>query len=232
MRRGGEVVAESLQELPKRLSKGAAKGVPKGALRGASKGACSVLLIACGALAREILAIRGQRGLENLHVTCLPAKLHNRPALIPARVREKIRAAKPYYEKIYVLYGDCGTGGMLDVVLREEGVERIGGPHCYAFFAGQERFIEMMERDPTRFFLTDYLARHFRTLIYEGYGLDRHPHLRDILFGNYRGVVYLAQTEDVELVRYAERAAGMLGLPLEIVRTGYGELGTFLERAN
>ena len=194
----------------------------------------SVLLIACGALAREILAIRKQKGLENLHVTCLPSKLHNRPALIPERVREKIRAAKssskPRYDKIYVLYGDCGTGGMLDVVLREEGVERIAGPHCYAFFAGQERFADMMDKDPTRFFLTDYLARHFRTLIYKGYGLDRHPHLRDILFSNYRGVVYLAQTEDEELVRYAEDAASMLGLPLEIVRTGYGELAPFLEK--
>ena len=189
-----------------------------------------VLLIACGALAREILAIREQKGLENLHVTCLPAKLHNRPALIPARVRAKIRAAKSCYDKIFVLYGDCGTGGMLDVVLREEGVERIGGPHCYAFFAGQERFERMMESDPTRFFLTDYLARHFRTLIYEGYGLDRHPHLRDLLFGNYRGVVYLAQTENEELVRAAERAAEMLELPLEVMRTDYGELAPFLER--
>ena len=189
-----------------------------------------VLLIACGALASEILAIRNQKGLENLHVTCLPAKLHNRPALIPSRVREKIRVAKTCYDKIYVLYADCGTGGMLDVVLEEEGVERIAGPHCYAFFARQERFADMMERDPTRFFLTDYLARHFRKLIYEGYGLDRHPHLRDILFGNYRGVVYLAQTEDAELVRCAERAASMLDLPLEIVQTGYGELESFLER--
>ncbi len=189
-----------------------------------------VLLIACGALAHEILAIRKQKGLENLHVTCLPAILHNRPALIPARVREKIRAAKPRYDKIYVLYGDCGTGGMLDAVLNEEGVERIAGPHCYAFFAGQENFTDMMERDPTRFFLTDYLARHFHTLIYKGYGLDRHPHLKDILFGNYRGVVYLAQREDAELVRLAERAASMLELPLEVVQTGYGELAPFLER--
>ena len=203
---------------------------PKAPPKEPPKELLKVLLIACGALAREILAIRKQKGLENLHVTCLPSKLHNRPALIPERVREKIRAAKPHYDKIYVLYGDCGTGGMLDVVLREEGVERIAGPHCYAFFAGQDHFATMMESDPTRFFLTDYLARHFRTLIYKGYGLDRHPHLRDILFSNYRGVVYLAQTEDEELVRYAEDAATMLGLPLEIVRTGYGELAPFLEK--
>ena len=95
---------------------------------------------------------------------------------------------------------------------------------------GQENFTDMMERDPTRFFLTDYLARHFHTLIYKGYGLDRHPHLKDILFGNYRGVVYLAQREDAELVRLAERAASMLELPLEVVQTGYGELAPFLER--
>ncbi len=228
----GEAVAVSLQKMSKKTAKESLKESTKGASKKASREASSVLLIACGALANEILAIRKQRGLENLHVTCLPAKLHNRPALIPSRVREKIRAARSQYDKIYVLYGDCGTGGMLDVVLKEEGVERIGGPHCYAFFAGQERFSDMMERDPTRFFLTDYLARHFRKLIYEGYGLDRHPHLRDLVFGNYRGVVYLAQTEDVELVRCAEDAAEMLGLPLEIVQTGYGELSSFLERAN
>ncbi len=187
-----------------------------------------ILLIACGALAREVLAIIEQRALKNVHLTCLPAKLHNYPSKIPDGVRAKINEARGRYDKILVLYGDCGTGGMLDAVLQEEGVERIPGPHCYAFFSGLQRFAQIMDDDPTKFFLTDFLARHFDKLIVSGFGLDRNPQIKELLFGNYRGVIYLAQTRDAELVGYAERAAEKLGLPLEIIETGYGELGSFL----
>ena len=187
-----------------------------------------ILLIACGALAREVLSIIEQRALKNVHLTCLPAKLHNYPSKIPEEVRRKISAARGHYDKILVLYGDCGTSGMLDAVLQEEGVERIPGPHCYAFFSGQERFAKIMDDDPTKFFLTDFLARHFDKLIVSGFGLDRHPQMKELLFGNYRAVVYFAQTRDAELVGYAERAAQRLGLPLEIIDTGYGELESFL----
>ena len=191
-----------------------------------------VLLIACGALAREVLTIVEQRALKNVHLTCLPAKLHNYPSKIPEGVRTKIRAARGHYDKILVLYGDCGTSGMLDAVLQEEGVERIPGPHCYAFFSGLDRFTQIMDDDPTKFFLTDFLARHFDKLIVSGFGLDRHPEMKELLFGNYRGVVYLAQTRDAELLGYAERAAQKLGLPLEIIDTGYGELESFLSTSS
>lgn len=191
-----------------------------------------ILLIACGALAREVLTIVEQRALKNVHLTCLPAKLHNYPSKIPEGVRTKIRAARGHYDKILVLYGDCGTSGMLDAVLQEEGVERIPGPHCYAFFSGLDRFAQIMDDDPTKFFLTDFLARHFDKLIVSGFGLDRHPEMKELLFGNYRGVVYLAQTRDVELMGYAERAAQKLGLPLEIIDTGYGELESFLSTSS
>ena len=191
-----------------------------------------VLLIACGALAREVLTIIEQRALKNVHLTCLPAKLHNYPSKIPEGVRTKIRAARGHYDKILVLYGDCGTSGMLDAVLQEEGVERIPGPHCYAFFSGLDRFAQIMDDDPTKFFLTDFLARHFDKLIVSGFGLDRHPEMKELLFGNYRGVVYLAQTRDAELLGYAERAAQKLGLPLEIIDTGYGELESFLSTSS
>ncbi len=191
-----------------------------------------ILLIACGALAREVLTIVEQRALKNVHLTCLPAKLHNYPSKIPEGVRTKIRAARGHYDKILVLYGDCGTSGMLDAVLQEEGVERIPGPHCYAFFSGLDRFAQIMDDDPTKFFLTDFLARHFDKLIVSGFGLDRHPEMKELLFGNYRGVVYLAQTRDAELLGYAERAAQKLGLPLEIIDTGYGELESFLSTSS
>jgi len=190
-----------------------------------------VLVIACGALAREILSLRGGP-LGAFDVTCLPAKLHNRPMLIPAAVRAKIRAKRAEYDEILCLYGDCGTGGELDRVLEEEGVRRIGGPHCYSFYAGEAAFDAMMEEELGTFFLTDFLARNFNTLVIEGLGLDRFPQLRDDLFGHYHKLVYLAQTEDAEASAKAEAAAARLGLAYERRFTGLGGLVDFLnERA-
>ncbi len=190
-----------------------------------------VLVIACGALAREILSLR-DGPLGAFDVTCLPAKLHNRPSLIPEAVRAKIRARRADYDEILCLYGDCGTGGELDRVLEQEGVRRIDGPHCYAFYAGEAAFEAMMEEELGTFFLTDFLARHFDTLVIEGLGLDRYPQLRDDLFGHYRKLVYLAQTEDAGMSAKAEAAAARLGLAYERRFTGLGGLTSFLrERA-
>lgn len=187
------------------------------------------LFIACGALGREIVALTSQHGWkERLDVTCLPAIWHNYPDRIPAGVRAKIRAGKKRYRRIVVLYGDCGTGGALDRVLEEEGVERIAGPHCYEFFAGSRDFSQLADEEPGSFYLTDYLVRHFDRLIWQGLGLDRHPELRDAYFGNYRRVVYLAQTDDPKLLAKAEAAAGRLGLAFLHRRTGYGELASFM----
>src|SRR6185503_18529797 len=158
-----------------------------------------VLLIACGALAREIVDLIERNRWSAFDVTCLPAKWHNTPAKIPEAVRDRIREAKGRYKSIFVLYGDCGTGGLLDKVLAEEGVERIDGPHCYAFFTGNERFAQTAEHDTTAFFLTDYLARHFDKLIWEGLGIAAHPELLPLYFGNYTRLVYLAQTHDPAL---------------------------------
>jgi hypothetical protein len=188
----------------------------------------STLLIACGALAREVLAVVEAQGWRNLAVTCLPAHYHNTPDKIPEGVRAKIRENRDHYDRIYVAYGDCGTGGLLDQVLAEEGVERIGGPHCYQFFAGTADFTALMEAEPGTLFLTDYMARHFDRLIIEGLGIDRHPELRDEYFGNYRRVVYLAQIESADLQRRAAAAAERLGLAYEYRFTGYGELADFL----
>src|SRR6185437_1802965 len=180
---------------------------------------------------REILSLRGGP-LGAFDVTCLPAKLHNRPMLIPAAVRAKIRAKRAEYDEILCLYVDCGTGGELDRVLEEEGVRRIGGPHCYSFYAGEAAFDAMMEEELGTFFLTDFLARNFNTLVIEGLGLDRFPQLRDDLFGHYHKLVYLAQTEDAEASAKAEAAAARLGLAYERRFTGLGGLVDFLnERA-
>ena len=191
----------------------------------------TTLLIACGALAREIVALKRVHKWSALDITCLPAIWHNRPEKIPAGVRRKIRAGRKTHEHILVAYGDCGTGGVLDQVLAEEGVERIDGPHCYQFYMGTKDFEALMEADPTTFFLTDYMARHFDRLIIQGLGLDRHPELRDDYFGNYRRLIYLAQIEDPRLKAKAEQAAARLGLEFEYRLTAYGELETFIDKA-
>ncbi|HSA79365.1 MAG TPA: DUF1638 domain-containing protein [Geminicoccaceae bacterium] len=191
----------------------------------------STLLIACGALAREVRALTEINGWAHLKLTCLPAQLHNRPEQIPAAVRAKIRANRGRYERILVLYGDCGSGGELDRVLAEEGVERIEGPHCYAFYRGVDAFLAEAEAEPGCFYLTDFLVRHFHRLVIQGLGLDRHPELLPLYFGNYTKLVYLAQTADPDLERKAKAAALRLGLSYEQRTTGYGGLADFLRRA-
>jgi len=193
--------------------------------------AATVLIIACGALAREILALIRLNDWHHIDLICLPANLHNRPDQIPERLREKIRENRARYERIAVAYADCGTGGRIDRVLAEEGGERLLGPHCYAFFAGQEVFEALHEAEVGTFYLTDYLARHFDTLIIKGMRLDRHPELLGMMFGNYTRLVYLAQTDDPTLDEKAEAAAARLGLAYERRRTGYGELADFMRDA-
>ncbi len=190
-----------------------------------------VLVIGCGALARELVAVIDQAGLANVDLTCLPATLHNRPGGIPAAVRAKIRAARPRYERIFIAYADCGTGGLLDLALADEGVERLPGAHCYEFYASSDAFAAMSDEDPATFYLTDFLARNFDRLVITGLGLDRHPQLLPVYFGNYHRLVYLAQTEDPALVTAARRAARRLGLAFELRRTGYGDLATGLAAA-
>ena len=189
-----------------------------------------VLVIACGALAHEIDDLKRLNGWQHLHLSCLDAKLHHRPALIPARLREKIRRNKTKYDRIYIGYADCGTRGEIDRVIEEEGpgIERLPGVHCYQFFAGAERFAELSDAEPGTFYLTDFLAQHFDKFVMEPLKLDQHPELFDAFFGNYRRVVYLSQLQDAELLRAAQDAAKRLGLAFEHVHCGYGELETGL----
>lgn len=186
------------------------------------------LVIACGALARDLVAVIAANRLDHLKVACLPAILHNRPQKIPEAVRAKIRAGRRHFDEILCLYGDCGTGGLLDAVLREEGVERIPGAHCYEFFVGSDAFATMTDADPATFFLTDYLTRHFDRLVWKGLGLDRFPELLPAYFGNYTRVVYLAQSEDASLDAKAQSAALRLGLTFERRATGRDGLYRFV----
>ena len=190
-----------------------------------------MLIIACGALAHEISALRRANRWDALDVRCLPAELHNRPERIPAEVRTLIRASRAQYRSIFVAYADCGTGGLLDKVLLEEGVERIPGAHCYEFFATSPVFSALAEAEPGTFYLTDFLLRHFDRLVIRGLGLDRHPELHSMYFGNYRKLVYLVQAPKPGSEEQARAVASRMGLEFEIRHTGYGTLGTSLAAA-
>jgi hypothetical protein len=187
-----------------------------------------VLVIACGALAREFLAVVDANGWHHMEITCLPAEWHFTPKKIPEGIRGKIRENRSKYDEILCLFGDCGTGGELDEVLQEEGVRRIAGDHCYAFFAGIEEFDAMHAEESGTLYLTDFLVRHFDTFVIRYLGLDLYPELRDDYFGNFTRVMYLTQISDPELEAKARAAAQRLGLRLEVHRTGLAGIETFL----
>jgi hypothetical protein len=183
------------------------------------------LVIACGALAHEIAALRKANGWSALDVVCLPPELHNRPEKIAGAVRDEIRARRKDYSEVFVAYADCGTRGELDKVLEEEGVERIAGAHCYEFYATPPVFAALAEAEPGTFYLTDFLLRHFDRLVIRALGIDRHPELQQTYFGNYRRLVYLAQSPKPDAEARARAVAERLGLELVVRQTGYGGLG-------
>lgn len=181
-----------------------------------------VLVLACGALAHEIGAIVKLNGWEHFKLLCLPANLHLWPDRIPDAVEKAVIENRDKYSDIFVAYADCGTGGMLQKKCDELGVRMIEGPHCYSFFEGNEAFAAHGE--VTSFYLTDFLARQFDAFVWKPMGLDRHPELRDVMFGNYEKLVYLAQTDNKALDEKARIAAQKLGLIYERRFTGYGDL--------
>jgi hypothetical protein len=190
------------------------------------------LVIGCGALARELVALTRRAGFPEVDLTCLPATLHNRPEQIPGAVRDRIRRARAAgRDRIFVAYADCGTGGLLDRVLEEEGVARLEGAHCYEVYAGRASFASLAEAEPGTFYLTDFLARNFDRLVWRGLGLDRHPELLPAYFGNYTRLLFLAQTEDGALTAAARRGARRLRLRFERRFSGYGELGAAMASA-
>ncbi|MFN4273745.1 MAG: DUF1638 domain-containing protein [Aliihoeflea sp.] len=191
-----------------------------------------IRVIACGMLAREVLAVKDRLGLDHLDLTCLPAEYHFHPDRIAPAMDAAIEEARSEgYRHIVIGYADCGTGGQLDKVCQKHGVQRIAGPHCFAFYQGLESFEAAGEDDMTSFYMTDFLCRHFETFFIRPLGLDRHPELAAGYFAHYEKLVYLAQTDDSQLDQVAEEAASMLGLAYERRPTGYGDLSRWLQQA-
>ena len=193
-----------------------------------AEGQGRVLLLACGALAREILALKSANGWDHMDLHCLPAKLHLYPDQIPDAVEAAVKARRSAYQTIYVVYADCGTGGLLKARCDALGVDMVPGPHCYSFFDGNDAFAARADDEMTAFFLTDFLVRQFDAFVIKPMGLDRHPQLRDMYFGNYTKLIYQAQTDDPDLTRRAQECATRMGLRFERRLTGYGDLETTL----
>lgn len=191
-----------------------------------------MLIIACGAIAKEILEVKKRNHWEHVTLQCIPADLHNRPQKIPESVRAKIEEFRHTHEKIFVAYGDCGTGGLLDAVLKEYDIERLPGAHCYEFFTGTQPFEKMMDEELGTYYLTDFLVRHFDRLVWEGMGLDKHPELLPMYFTHYKKVVYLAQTQSPELEAKAQVCAQKLGLEYQYFFTGLNPLEADLAKSH
>ena len=189
-----------------------------------------LLVIACGALAHEIVWLQRLNNWNQIELQCLDAELHNRPKLIPQKLRDKIEENLGQYQSIFVAYADCGTGGEIDRVLEEENIERLPGAHCYSFYATEERFSELAEQELGTFYLTDFLVEHFDRIMIKGLKLDRHPELRDQYFAHYTRVIYLSQRQDTELEAKAKVAAEFLGLEFRHLHTGYGDLDSSLQQ--
>lgn len=203
-------------------------------MTGASSQA-TLLVIACGALAHEIVWLQKHNGWGAIDLQCLDAELHNKPKLIPQKLRAAIEKNRSQYEHIFIGYGDCGTGGEIDRIIAQEHeaghkkIERLPGAHCYSFYVGEERFNKLAEQQLGTFYLTDFLVEHFERLMVRGLKLDKYPELREQYFANYKLVVYLSQRMDAELVTKARAAAAFLGLEFRHEHSGYGDLETSLQ---
>lgn len=197
----------------------------RGGLSAAGKG--RILLLACGALAHEILALKRQNGWDHLDLHCLPAILHNTPERIPDAVEAAVTRHRADYDDVFVVYADCGTGGLLEARCATLDVEMLRGPHCYSFFEGNTAFAAH-EDEVTAFYVTDFLVRQFDAFVTRPLGLDRHPDLRDLYFGNYTKLVYQAQTDNPDLTEKAKACAAFLKLDFERRLTGYGDLAVEL----
>ncbi|MDG2229653.1 MAG: DUF1638 domain-containing protein [Gammaproteobacteria bacterium] len=191
----------------------------------------TILVIACGALSQELNYLKKINSWKNITIQCLSAELHNTPKLIPKKVKEKLDLMADDFDKVYLAYADCGTGGLLDSLLKDYNIERLPGAHCYEFFAGKNPFLSLTEEELGTFYLTDFLVKHFNRLVVEGLGMDRYPQLKNEYFKNYKKLTYLAQTDSKELKNKAKQYADFLNLEYNYYYTGLNQFKVAIERS-
>ena len=190
----------------------------------------TILVIACGALSQELNYLKKINSWKNITIQCLSAELHNTPKLIPIKVKEKLDLMADDFDKVYLAYADCGTGGLLDSLLKDYNIERLPGAHCYEFFAGKNPFLSLTEEELGTFYLTDFLVKHFNRLVVEGLGMDRYPQLKNEYFKNYKKLTYLAQTDSKELKNKAKQYADFLNLEYNFYYTGLNQFKVAIEK--
>ena len=190
-----------------------------------------ILIIGCGAIAHEINEIIKLNNWNNVSLQCLNADLHNTPKRLPKKIKETIESNLKEYSKIFLAYADCGTGGLIDSMLKNYGIERLEGAHCYEFYAGSRLFKDLSDREIGTFYLTDFLVKNFKRLIIDGLGISKHPSLKDEYFKNYKNIVYLAQKHDNDLELKAKDCANYLNLEYSVHYTGLGNFEDQLNKA-
>ena len=190
----------------------------------------NILVIACGALSQELSYLKKINSWKNITIQCLSAELHNTPKLIPIKVKEKLDLMADDFDKVYLGYADCGTGGLLDSLLKDYNIERLPGAHCYEFFAGKNQFLSLTEQELGTFYLTDFLVKHFNRLVIKGLGMDQYPQLKNEYFKNYKKLTYLAQTDSEELIKKAKEHADFLNLEYNYYYTGLNQFRLDIEK--
>ena len=190
----------------------------------------NILVIACGALSQELSYLKKINSWKNITIQCLSAELHNTPKLIPIKVKEKLDLMADDFDKVYLGYADCGTGGLLDSLLKDYNIERLPGAHCYEFFAGKNQFLSLTEQELGTFYLTDFLVKHFNRLVIKGLGMDQYPQLKNEYFKNYKRLTYLAQTDSEELIKKAKEYADFLNLEYNYYYTGLNQFRLDIEQ--
>ena len=190
-----------------------------------------ILIIGCGAIAHEVREIIELNNWDNVRLQCLNADLHNTPKILPAKIKESIDSNINDYSKIFLAYADCGTGGLIDLILKDYDIERLDGAHCYEFYSGSSVFEELSEKEIGTFYLTDFLVKNFDRLVVDGLGIQKYPALKEEYFKNYKNVVYLAQKQDNVLESKARECADYLNLEFSTLFTGLNNLENQLSKA-
>ena len=190
-----------------------------------------ILIIGCGAIAHEVREIIELNNWDNVRLQCLNADLHNTPKILPAKIKESIDSNINDYSKIFLAYADCGTGGLIDLILKDYDIERLDGAHCYEFYSGSSVFEELSEKEIGTFYLTDFLVKNFDRLVVDGLGIQKYPALKEEYFKNYKNVVYLAQKQDNVLESKARECADYLNLEFSALFTGLNNLENQLNKA-